>query len=95
MAKIEYPVLKVKCKNARDLELWEKSKTAWLKKVYRALLLLKPYVAYKIAEMTDEDDVLRVVGHKEIPWTDMKYIMYAWQITDGTIVIQDHKIEKQ
>ena len=45
--------------------------------------------------MTDEDDVLRVVGHKEIPWTEMKYIMYAWQITDGVKVIQDHKIDKQ
>lgn len=95
MAKIEYPVLKVKCKNERDQEIWEKSKKAWLKKVYRALLLLKPYVAYKIAEMTDEDDVLRIVGHKEIPWTDMKYIMYAWLITDGVKVIQDHKIDKQ
>ena len=93
MAKIEYPVLKVKCKNVRDLELWEKSKKAWLKKVYRALLLLKPYVAYKIAEMTDDDDVLRIVGHKEIPWTEMKYIMYAWYITDGKKVIQDHKID--
>ena len=91
MAKIDYPVLKVKCKNVRDLELWEKSKKAWLKKVYRVLLLLKPYVAYKIAEMTDDDDVLRVVGHKEIPWTEMKYIMYAWYITDGKNVIQDHK----
>ena len=72
----------------------EKSKKKWLKKVYRALLLLKPYEAYKIAEMTDEDDILRIVGHKELPWTDMKYIMYAWQITDGVKVIQDHKIDK-
>lgn len=95
MAKIEYPVLKVKCKNERDLEIWQKSKKAWLKKVYRALLLLKPHVAYKIAEMTDDNDVLRIIGHKEIPWTEMQYIMYAWLMTDGEKVIQDHKIDKQ
>ncbi len=95
MAKIEYPVLKVKCKNERDLELWEKRKKAWLKKVYRALLLLKPYVAYKIAEMTDDDDVLRIVGHKEIPWTEMKYITYAWLLSGSDKVIQDLKIAEQ